>query len=128
MATRGRYLRRPEFPLERLARHFPGLDVRGVRLRWIPWWLRPFVRRQMAAITLGRSIYFRPGTRLDTRLVAHELVHIEQQQREGRIRHAGRYLREYARLRRRLDPMAAYRAISYEEEARLRAEEIVRTV
>ena len=128
MATRGRYMGRPAFRLERLAPHFPSLDVRRVRLRWMPWWLRPFVRPQMAAITLGRSVYFRPGTRIDARLVAHELVHIEQQQREGLFRHAARYLREYARLRRRLDAMAAYRAISYEEEARLRAEEIVRTV
>jgi len=92
----------------------------------MPFWLRPFVRRQLAAITLGNHVYFRPGARVGVRLVAHELVHVAQQQAVGRVRHAWRYVTEYFRLRRSgLDETAAYRAISYEVEARARAEEVL---
>lgn len=52
------------------------------------------------------------------RLIAHELAHVAQFSREGAARFLLRYVREYARGRRRgLSHSAAYRAISFEEEA-----------
>jgi len=51
-------------------------------------------------------------------LIAHELAHVAQFSREGAALFLLCYVREYARGRRRgLSHSAAYRAISFEEEA-----------
>jgi hypothetical protein len=93
----------------------------GVRVRVrYPWWLRPFVRSDIMAITLGRRIYIaasQEGAAFD-RLLRHELVHVRQAGERGTARFLWLYVAEYLRNRRRgLDHAAAYRAISFEVEA-----------
>jgi Domain of unknown function (DUF4157) len=77
-------------------------------------------------VTIGRHVFVsRPAARQistrsasGARLIAHELAHVAQFSREGAARFLLRYVREYARGRRRgLSHSAAYRAISFEEEA-----------
>jgi hypothetical protein len=82
-----------------------------------PWWMRPFLMRGVAAITLGRRVWIRAGAESEA-LLRHELTHVRQMRDLGVIRFLWRYLREY--LRNRLGGMsadAAYRNISFEEEA-----------
>lgn len=78
-----------------------------------------YVPPGFAGITLGDRIMVRPGREQDERLLAHELVHVRQVDELGLARFLVRYLREYVvalvRLRR---THAAYRAISFEVEAR----------
>ena len=95
-------------------------DVRArVRFRY-PWWLRPFLLRGVAGITLGRRIYL-DATVADEnieRFLRHELAHVRQINRVGLVRFYWRYLVEYFQLRRRgLSPAEAYRNISFEMEA-----------
>ena len=81
-----------------------------------PWWLRPFLRHGVAAITLGRRIYV--ASEITDELVRHELVHVRQIARLGILRFYSRYVAEYVTLRRRgLSPSNAYRNISFEVEA-----------
>ncbi len=85
-----------------------------------PWWLRPFLQKGVAAITLGRRIYIGASVaeRDVDQLLRHELVHVHQIARTGVIRFYSRYLAEYVRLRRRgLSRADAYRNISFEREA-----------
>jgi hypothetical protein len=82
-----------------------------------PWWMRPFLRKGVVAITLGRRIWIRPDARSDA-LLRHELTHVRQMRELGILRFGWRYLREY--LRNRVGGMAAddaYRNISFEREA-----------
>lgn len=92
-----------------------------------PWWLKPFLLRDVAGITLGRRIYVASnisGPRLE-RLVRHELAHVRQIARHGLLRFYWRYAVEYVRNRRcGLSRAAAYRNISFEREA-FAAEETV---
>ncbi|HVR41392.1 MAG TPA: DUF4157 domain-containing protein [Thermoanaerobaculia bacterium] len=94
-----------------------------------PIWLRPFLARNVAAITLGRTIFIaksfasRPQDELD-RLLRHELAHVRQVERLGLLRFLWRYAGEYVRLRlARVPPGEAYRRISFEVEARAAEEE-----
>ena len=86
-----------------------------------PWWLRPFLARDVIAITLGRRIYLRKkleGPAYD-RLIRHELAHVAQVERLGLIVFLWRYVAEFARNWVRLRSVAtAYAAISFEIEAR----------
>ncbi len=85
-----------------------------------PWWLRPFLVRNVVAITLGRRVYVAAETaqgEID-KLLRHELVHVQQIARLGLIRFYWRYLREYIALRRRgFSSAEAYQRISFETEA-----------
>lgn len=78
--------------------------------------------RQADAMTIGRTIYVRPGHEASDALLAHELVHVRQWQQYGPIgflrRYLGAYLANLVRLR---NHMAAYRAIPLEAEAREQA-------
>jgi hypothetical protein len=78
------------------------------------------------ALTIGRHVFVTRRTARQiasrsasgARLISHELAHVAQFSREGAARFLLRYVREYARGRRRgLSHSAAYRAISFEEEA-----------
>jgi hypothetical protein len=97
----------------------------GARLRaGYPFWLRPFLSRQIVAITLGRRIYIlpsyleRPQVEV-ARLIRHELAHVAQVQRHGLLRFLAMYVAEFARhLRRERSFDAAYHRISFEVEAR----------
>ena len=91
----------------------------NVRVRiGYPWWL--LLPRNVLAITLGRRIWIArelPPAELET-LLRHELVHVRQMERLGVVAFLARYLGEYARNRlRRMGHDAAYRAISFEQEA-----------
>ena len=78
--------------------------------------------RQADAMTVGRTIYVRPGHEQSQSLIAHELVHVRQWQEHGRFGFLRRYLWAYARnLVALRDHMAAYRAIPFEAEARAEA-------
>jgi hypothetical protein len=95
----------------------------GARIRFrYPWWLRPFVLRDVVGITLGRRIYLSADVaeRQIERFLRHELAHVRQINRVGLIRFYWRYVREYIGNRRAgLESAEAYRRISFEEEARL---------
>jgi len=77
---------------------------------------------QADAMTVGRTIYVRPGHEHSDSLMAHELVHVRQWQEYGWFgflrRYLGAYLRNLMKLR---NHMAAYRAIPLEVEARAEA-------
>ena len=94
----------------------------GARIRFrYPWWLRPFVMRDVVGITLGRRIYLSANVaerNLD-RFIRHELAHVRQINRVGLLRFYWHYIREYIGNRRAgMEPGEAYRRISFEEEAR----------
>ena len=96
-------------------------DAARARLRvGYPWWLRLFLLRGVAGITLGRRIFIAPhvaGSQLE-RLVRHELAHVRQIARVGLIRFYWRYAVEYLRNRRMgMSSVAAYRNITFEKEA-----------
>jgi hypothetical protein len=88
-----------------------------------PWWMRPFLMRGVAAITIGRRIWVdvgRASARPDglKSVLRHETVHVRQMRDLGLIRFGWRYIREY--FRNRLSGMSsddAYRNISFEREA-----------
>lgn len=85
-----------------------------------PWWLRPFLMRDVVAITLGRRIYLRRGIRpaAAERLLRHELAHVRQIERHGLFGFYRRYVSEFVyHLRRVRSIPAAYRLISFEVEA-----------
>ena len=86
-----------------------------------PWWLRPFLARDVIAITLGHRVYLREpleGPALE-RLIRHELAHVAQVERLGLLVFLWRYVAEFARNWVRLRSIAAaYSAISFEIEAR----------
>ncbi|HEX9460646.1 MAG TPA: DUF4157 domain-containing protein [Thermoanaerobaculia bacterium] len=82
-----------------------------------PWWLRPFVHRNVVAITFGRRIYLAEEGAGEA-ILRHELVHVRQAEELGLVRFLGRYIAEYVRNRRRgMGHDEAYRAISFEVEA-----------
>ena len=84
----------------------------------------PVLSPGMHGMTLGRLILVlhdddRTGRR---KLLAHELVHVEQYARLGVAKFLWRYVGEYARnLWRLCSHRRAYRAISFETEARASA-------
>ena len=99
-------------------------DARALVRVGYPWWLRPWLARNVIAITLGRRIYLssaaatRSTDYLD-RLLRHELAHVRQVRRHGLIGFLIRYAAEFLRHLWRTRSMdAAYRAISFEVEAR----------
>jgi hypothetical protein len=114
-----------------LARVAPAVDPEHLLVREARPWFERIVLRSAAAIALPyvvymrASVYTRPRRQL-TGLVIHELVHVNQWRREGYVRFALVYLGEYLRGRWRGQPHdEAYRAISYEVEARRLAETLL---
>lgn len=95
-----------------------------------PWWLRPWLARNVIAITLGRRIYLSSGAMVRSsdylsRLLKHELAHVRQVNRHGLIPFLARYLVEFVRLLiRERSINTAYRNVSFEVEARA-AEEVL---
>ena len=98
-------------------------DARAVVRVGYPWWLRPFLARDVIGITLGRRIYLSPNVskRSDSymqRLLRHELAHVRQVNRHGLIGFLVRYVAEFLRhFAREKSVAAAYRKISFEVEA-----------
>jgi hypothetical protein len=93
----------------------------GAKIRiGYPWWLRPFLMRDVAAITLGRRIYVRAGIAESymERLLRHELAHVRQIERHGLFRFYLLYVTEFVRHFRRARSIGrAYAMISFEIEA-----------
>lgn len=95
-------------------------DARAIVRFAFPWWLRPFLIRNVIGVTLGRRIYLarEVGEEQLERFLRHELVHVRQIQQHGVLRFYCRYLIEYLANRRRgLSSAEAYRKISFEIEA-----------
>lgn len=96
--------------------HVPEALTEGVRIVEVP-----FLSPGADAMTLGRMVLMRRG-HASKRLLAHELVHVQQWSRLGRAgflrQYVGAYARSLARLR---NHRAAYLAIPLEVEARERA-------
>lgn len=81
-----------------------------------PWWLRPFLLRGVAGITLGRRVYIE-GKDVEG-ILRHELVHVAQIARLGIVRFYWIWIREYLGHRSSgLSAAEAYRRISLEIEA-----------
>lgn len=99
-------------------------DLDRVVVRTAPRWMARLWHGPVAAMTLGSTIFVRPGLEhadpeVLGRLLVHELVHVRQWQQLGRMRFVVRYLGDY--LRRRVSGRShrdAYAAIRYEVEAR----------
>ncbi|MEK6372135.1 MAG: hypothetical protein AABO58_05515 [Acidobacteriota bacterium] len=83
-----------------------------------PWWMRPFLLRDVIALTIGRRIWISPRVRNVEPLIRHELAHVRQMAQLGVLPFLWKYLREYLRNRRRgMSHHQAYLAISFEIEA-----------
>lgn len=82
------------------------------------------LHQRASGITLGHKIYitsrlFDEDGSLPLSLVIHEVAHVAQYLRDGRVGFLARYLKDYARgLARGLDDRDAYLAIPHEIEAR----------
>ncbi len=103
------------------------IDKSRAKVRFgFPWWLRPFLMKDVLAITLGRRIYFAAhaaGEKVH-RTLKHELVHVRQVRELGLFRFYWRYISEWIRnLRAGMPASEAYRKISFEVEAYAAEEE-----
>jgi hypothetical protein len=80
------------------------------------------LRKSAVGITLGRRIYLRTDyfERTPWELVAHEVAHVLQYERDGVVPFLVKYVASYlhSRLMKGLSGYEAYRAIGYEEQAR----------
>lgn len=80
--------------------------------------MRPFLWRDVVAITLGRRVWISERARDLEPLVRHELVHVRQMGEIGLLRFLWTYASHYVRNRRRgMRHHEAYLAIPYEVEA-----------
>jgi hypothetical protein len=97
--------------------HVEAVDTARVRIVVVPV-LTPGI----VAITIGRFVLVRRGWEQSVALIGHELVHVEQWRRLGAMRFLVEYLGAHLRSRRAgLGHRDAYRAIPFEQEARLRS-------
>ena len=97
--------------------HVDAVDTARVRVVVVPV-LTPGI----VAITLGRYVLVQRGWEHSIALIGHELVHVEQWRRLGAVCFVVGYLAAYLRSRRAgLGHRDAYRAIPFEQEARLRS-------
>lgn len=94
----------PAWVVYELQRWFDDELLLSAGLSLAPPWVRLLMRlsgRQMAALTLGDTIYVRAPGYLSPyvpdgiALLAHELCHVKQFRRLGRLRFLLRYLREW---------------------------------
>jgi hypothetical protein len=100
------------------------LDISDVMLHEMPWWMARVLGSGVGAVTLSDSIFVAPdvyeavvdGER--PTLLLHELVHVSQWRREGRLGFLTRYTTDYLRNRLiGLNHEVAYRAIGHEAAA-----------
>jgi hypothetical protein len=97
--------------------HVDAVDTARARVVVVPV-LTPGI----VAITVGRYVLVRRGREHSIALIGHELVHVEQWRTRGAVRFAVEYLGAYVKARRAgLGHWDAYRAIPFEQEARLRS-------
>lgn len=99
-----------------------------------PRWLRPWLTRDVIAITLGRTIYVSPraaerALEALEPLIRHELAHVQQVNRHGFLPFLARYLVEFLSHFWRVRSVSrAYAMISFEIEAAAAEEDDCRTV
>src|SRR5687768_6699623 len=96
------------------------VDARAKVRHGYPWWLKPWLMKDVVAITLGRRIYLGAQIRPSSieRLLRHELAHVRQVNRLGIIGFYCSYLAEFARHFRKVRSISgAYALISFEQEA-----------
>jgi len=113
-------VRRRRLTPEELARfdHVPEALTRDVRLVEVP-----VLAPGADAMTLGHTVLMRRGHAASQRLLAHELVHVQQWSQLGATGFLRQHLVAYAKnLIRLRNHHAAYLAIPLEEEARDRAQ------
>ena len=80
--------------------------------------MRPFLFRDVVAITLGRRVWISERVRDIEPLLRHELVHVRQMGELGVMPFLWKYACHYLRNRRRgMSHLQAYLAIPYELEA-----------
>jgi hypothetical protein len=83
-----------------------------------PWWMRPFLFRDVLALTIGRRIWISPLVREIEPLLRHELAHVRQMAEHGLLPFLWKYSRSYVRNRwRGMSHHQAYLAIPFEVEA-----------
>lgn len=110
----------------------PRVDPARVRVRVASPLFRRFWAKGIVAVALPNGVFvqpaimerFRAGTEPERlgRLIAHELMHIEQWRRLGAFRHTTQYIGDYLRNRLRgSGHWDSYRAVRLEEEARAAA-------
>ena len=95
-------------------------DARAKVRMSFPWWLRPWLMRDVIGITLGRRIYLNGKAAPATieRLLRHELAHVRQINRIGLFVFYWRYVSEFARHWWHVRSISrAYALISFEREA-----------
>ncbi len=100
------------------------LPVSGVSIVEMPRFMQRLLGRQVHAVTLGKTIFVEESRFApmvgggSNELLAHELIHVGQWDRDGRPGFLASYLGDYVRLRLLgLDHNDAYRNIGYEYEA-----------
>lgn len=119
----------PENVIVALQPYFSDLALHNVKIKHrIPW----FVFNNPLAFALHRTLYFRPGcfqpnTIQGLALIAHELTHIQQYKRYGTVRMSVRYLAEFMLnyFKNGFNRYQAYRAISFEVDARAVADRVL---
>ena len=96
------------------------LDVVSLHTRGpLAWYLRLVGR---GAITLGDGVWYREASRVhDRALLVHELVHVAQYRRLGRLRFVASYLRDLLRAGFRYSRSLPLEAPAYERQAQARA-------
>lgn len=100
------------------------LDIADVTIHEMPRWMNRVLGSGVGAITLSDRIFVAPdaygaviGGERPT-LLLHELVHVSQWRREGKLGFLARYATDYLRNRLiGLDHKVAYRAIGHEAAA-----------
>ena len=70
------------------------MPSRPMRVRTAPIWLRPFMKlcRFQGWASFWRVAYVLPGYESDQKLIRHELKHLEQIERDGRLVFSIKYL------------------------------------
>ncbi|MDH3426221.1 MAG: hypothetical protein OEM22_06070 [Acidimicrobiia bacterium] len=128
--TASDFLSRGGVSLAAIGDALPNVDSDRVLVRPVPWWLRILWRPWVQGMATSSKIYIR-AHRLahperSTSLVVHELVHIAQWRRLGRLRFGTRYVREaISGLIRFRNSRKAHDNISFEIEADLITDQIL---
>lgn len=95
-----------------------GDSKRAIIRVGFPWWLRPFLLRDVVALTLGRRIWISARARDLDAVLRHEMVHVRQMAEHGLLPFLWKYAFHYLRNRRRgLSHDEAYLSIPFEVEA-----------
>lgn len=114
-----------------LTPHFSDHDLSRVVIHLsIPWYVRRFARITPGAYTSGNKIYFAPGhydpnTVTGIASIAHELTHIQQYRKYGKLRFRLKYLVFFFKNKgKQMEDSEAYEGIPFEKEAFEKEQEV----